>query len=28
VTGQHIWALGEFKYVNAAVRRGVARFAA
>jgi hypothetical protein len=27
VTGQHIWALGEFKYVNAAVRRGLARFA-
>ncbi len=27
VTGQHIWALGEFKYVNAAVRRDIARFA-
>lgn len=26
VTGHHIWALGEFKYVNAAVRRGIARF--
>ena len=26
VTGQHIWALGEFKYVNAAVRRAIARF--
>lgn len=26
VTGQHIWALGEFKYVNANVRRAIARF--
>ena len=26
VTGQHLWALGEFKYVNAAVRRAIARF--
>jgi len=26
VTGQHIWALGEFKYVNADVRRAIARF--
>ena len=27
VTGQHIWALGEFKYVNTAVRRDISRFA-
>jgi hypothetical protein len=26
VTGQHLWALGEFKYVNANVRRAIARF--
>ncbi|HEX7247921.1 MAG TPA: hypothetical protein VF351_07460 [Actinomycetota bacterium] len=26
VTGEHLWALGEFKYVNAAVRRAIARF--
>lgn len=26
VTDDHLWALGEFKYVNAAVRRAIARF--
>jgi hypothetical protein len=26
VTGEYLWALGEFKYVNAAVRRAIARF--
>ena len=26
VTGEHLWALGEFEYVNAGVRRAIARF--
>jgi hypothetical protein len=26
VTGSHLWGLGEFRYVNAQVRRGIARF--
>jgi hypothetical protein len=26
VTGDHLWALGEFRYVNAQVRRAIARF--
>jgi len=27
VTGEHLWGLGEFRYVNAQLRRGIARFA-
>jgi len=26
VTGEHLWGLGEFRYVNAQVRRAIARF--